>query len=55
MTTTDLDPTTPDPNLAHTRGETDVPLLTGTICDNLAATVERFGDRVKHWCVFPRV
>ncbi|MFL0578154.1 AMP-binding protein [Dietzia sp. 179-F 9C3 NHS] len=45
MTTTDLDPTTPDPNLAHTRGETDVPLLTGTICDNLAATVERFGDR----------
>ena len=45
MTTTDLDPTPLDPALSHTRGESDVPLLTQTIPDNLAATVERFGDR----------
>ncbi|MGN0102533.1 AMP-binding protein [Dietzia sp. CH92] len=45
MTTTDLDSTPLDPALSHTRGETDVPLLTETIPDNLAATVERFGDR----------
>ncbi len=35
--------TTPD--LSHTRGESDTPLLTSTICDDLADTVERFGDR----------
>ena len=45
MTTTDLDPTPLDPALSHTRGESDVPLLTQTIPDNLAATAERFGDR----------
>ncbi|WP_194861922.1 AMP-binding protein [Dietzia sp. SYD-A1] len=45
MTTTDLDSTPLDPALSHTRGDTDVPLLTQTIADNLAATVERFGDR----------
>ena len=43
---TDLDPTTPlDPALSHTRGETDTPLLDGTIAANLAETVARFGDR----------
>ena len=45
MTTTDLDATPLDPALSHTRGETDVPLLTQTIPENLAATVEEFGDR----------
>ena len=45
MTTTDLDSTNPDRALSHTRGETDIPLLTQTIADNLAATVERFGER----------
>ena len=45
MTTTDLDSTDLDPSLSHTRGETDVPLLTETIPANLAGTVERFGDR----------
>ncbi|MDO8393911.1 MAG: AMP-binding protein [Dietzia sp.] len=45
MTTTDLDSTPLDPALSHTRGDADVPLLTQTIADNLAATVERFGDR----------
>ena len=45
MTSTDLDSTPLDPALSHTRGESDVPLLTQTIPDNLAATVERFGDR----------
>jgi fatty-acyl-CoA synthase len=45
MTTTDLDSTPLDPAGSHTRGETDVPLLTQTIPENLAATVERFGDR----------
>jgi len=45
MTTTDLDSTPVDPALSHTRGETDVPLLVQTIPENLAATVERFGDR----------
>ena len=45
MTTTDLDSTPLDPALSHTRGETDVPLLTQTIPENLAGTVERFGDR----------
>ena len=45
MTTTDLDPTPLDPALSHTGGEADVPLLTQTIPDNLAATAERFGDR----------
>ena len=45
MTTTDLDSTPADPALSHTRGDTTVPLLTETIADNLAATVERFGDR----------
>ncbi|UVE96082.1 AMP-binding protein [Dietzia sp. B32] len=45
MTTTDLDSTTLDPALSHTRGETGVPLLTQTIPENLAATVEKFGDR----------
>ncbi|KAA0919177.1 AMP-binding protein [Dietzia sp. ANT_WB102] len=45
MTITDLDSTPLDPALSHTRGETDVPLLTQTIPENLAATVEKFGDR----------
>ena len=45
MTTTDLDSTATDPAMSHTRGETDVPLLTQTIPENLAATVEKFGDR----------
>lgn len=45
MTTADLDSTPLDPALSHTRGSTDIPLLTETIADNLAATVERFGDR----------
>ena len=45
MTITDLDSTPLDPALSHTRGASDVPLLTQTIPDNLAATVERFGDR----------
>lgn len=45
MTTSDLDSTQRDPAVSHTAGETDVPLLTETIPDNLAATVERFGDR----------
>ncbi|WP_010542291.1 AMP-binding protein [Dietzia alimentaria] len=45
MTITDLDSTHLDPALSHTRGETDVPLLTQTIPENLAATVEKFGDR----------
>ncbi|MBB1021216.1 AMP-binding protein [Dietzia sp. E1] len=45
MTTADLDATPLDPALSHTRGETDVPLLTQTIPENLAATVEEFGDR----------
>lgn len=45
MTTTDLDSSPLDPALSHTRGETDVPLLTQTIPDNLAATVKQFGDR----------
>ncbi|EYT57000.1 AMP-binding protein [Dietzia sp. UCD-THP] len=45
MTTSDLDSTPLDPALSHTRGDTDVPLLTQTIADNLAATVARFGDR----------
>ncbi|AWH92600.1 AMP-binding protein [Dietzia lutea] len=45
MTTTDLDATPLGPALSHTRGETDVPLLTQTIPENLAATVEEFGDR----------
>ncbi|MBB0970044.1 AMP-binding protein [Dietzia aerolata] len=45
MTTSDLDSTQRDPAVSQTAGETDVPLLTETIPDNLAATVERFGDR----------
>ena len=45
MTTNSLDSTPLDPSLSHTRGETDVPLLTQTIPDNLAETVEKFGDR----------
>lgn len=45
MTTSSLDSTPLDPAVSHTRGETDIPLLTQTIPDNLAATVERFGDR----------
>ena len=45
MTITNLDSTHLDPALSHTRGETDVPLLTQTIPENLAATVEKFGDR----------
>lgn len=44
MTTSDLDSTPLDPAMSHTRGETDTPLLTSTIAENLAATVERFGD-----------
>ncbi|MDO5699841.1 MAG: AMP-binding protein, partial [Dermatophilus congolensis] len=36
--------TTLDPTLSHTRGDTDQPLLTTTIGDNLAATVARVGD-----------
>lgn len=45
MTTTDHGSTPLDHALSHTRGETDVPLLTQTIPDNLAATVEAHGDR----------
>ncbi|MFV0459137.1 MAG: AMP-binding protein [Actinomycetales bacterium] len=35
----------PNPPDAHTHGETDTPLLTGTIPEILAATADRFGDR----------
>lgn len=45
MSTDSLDSTPLDPAVSHTRGESDVPLLTQTIPDNLAATVEKFGDR----------
>jgi len=34
-----------EPQLSHTAGTTDVPLLDQTIPDNLDATVARFGDR----------
>ena len=45
MTTTDLDSTPAGSAPSHTSGETDAPLLTQTIPENLAATVEKFGDR----------
>ena len=45
MTTTDLDSTPAGSAPSHTSGDTDVPLLTQTIPENLAATVERFGER----------
>ena len=45
MSTDSLDSTPLDPAVSHTRGESDVPLLTQTIPDNLAATVEKFGER----------
>ena len=45
MSTDSLDSTPLDPAVSHTRGESDVPLLTQTIPDNLAATVEEFGER----------
>ena len=45
MTTSSLDSTPLDPARMRQRGETDVPLLTQTIPENLAATVEEFGDR----------
>ena len=38
-------PVTLDPNLSHTRGETDTPLLETTIGDSFDATAERFGER----------
>ncbi|GLB64156.1 fatty-acyl-CoA synthase [Dietzia sp. NCCP-2495] len=45
MSIDSLDSTPLDPAVSHTRGESDVPLLTQTIPDNLAATVEEFGER----------